>query len=149
MVVNTASSWWMTLFIGTPAQEIPLLPDTGSGDFTVQSTLIPADEQGNDVTYDPSSSSTAFQLSGYTFSECYGSGYCDSGVVYTDTVMLGATAINGVPINAINSVSSISSNSQTGNLGLDFSSSLSSSPGGVGSFLWSIRSSLEGQYYPT
>jgi aspergillopepsin I len=134
----------MNISYGTPPQTFPVLPDLGSGDFTVQSSLMPASEKGNDPVYTPTASSTSHQLSGYTYSECYSSGYCDSGVVFTDTLTFGGITVPCVPVQAINSASSASSNSQSGNIGLSFGTPQSASPRGVSGFLWSIRPYLAG-----
>jgi aspergillopepsin I len=137
----------MTLQIGTPPQSIPLLPDTGSGDFSIQSNLIPASGRGNDPVYNPSVSSTSRLISGYTFGECYGSGYCDSGIVYTDTITLGGVTISGIPIQVINSVSTPSSNSQSGNIGMAFGAEQAAVPRGVSDFSRAIRPALAGKIH--
>ncbi|KAK5991724.1 hypothetical protein PT974_07757 [Cladobotryum mycophilum] len=134
--------WWMRMYVGTPPQELYILPDTGSGDFTIESDLMDPSIRGTGPIYSPGSSSSSFQVQGYTYSECYGSGYCDSGVVYTDVVTLGSLAVPGVPIQVENNATD-RGGSDTGNVGLSFGTPQAADPRGVSGFLWSIRSSLD------
>ncbi|UKZ61627.1 uncharacterized protein TrAtP1_002887 [Trichoderma atroviride] len=136
------SLWSMPMQVGTPPQTLELLPDTGSGDFTIESDLLAASLRGTGPIYSPGSSSTARQLPGYTYSECYGSGYCDSGIVYTDVCTLGDVTVTGVPIQVVNSASS-KGGDQTGNVGLSFGTPQAANPRGPSGFLWSIRSALD------
>ncbi|KAF8939574.1 hypothetical protein BGZ58_009362, partial [Dissophora ornata] len=74
--INADVSYLITVGLGTPAQDVELIFDTGSSDLWVQS-----------ANYSPSSSSTSKSLS-ETFSIEYGSG-STSGKEYTDQVTIG------------------------------------------------------------
>ncbi|KAF9996982.1 hypothetical protein BGZ79_009279 [Entomortierella chlamydospora] len=74
--INADVSYLITVGLGTPAQDVDLIFDTGSSDLWVQS-----------ANYDPSQSSTSSDL-GETFSIEYGSG-STSGEEYTDQVTIG------------------------------------------------------------
>ncbi|KAH8126939.1 acid protease [Trichoderma asperelloides] len=132
----------MPMQVGTPPQNLEILPDTGSGDFTIESDLLAAALRGTGPIYSPGASSTSRQLPGYTYSECYGSGYCDTGVVYTDVVNLGGVSVPGVPIQVVNNAST-KGGDQTGNVGLSFGTPQAANPRGPSGFLWSIRSALD------
>ncbi|KAL6907342.1 acid protease [Trichoderma evansii] len=122
----------MSMQVGTPPQTLEILPDTGAGDFTI----------------DPGSSSTSRQLPGYTYSECYTSGYCDTGVVYTDICTLGSVSVSGVPIQIMTNASS-KGGDHTGNMGLSFGTPQAANPRGPSGFLWSIRSALDSGVFTT
>ncbi|KAF9174903.1 hypothetical protein BGX21_008823 [Mortierella sp. AD011] len=74
--INADVSYLITVGLGTPAQDVDLIFDTGSSDLWVQS-----------ANYDPSQSSTSSDL-GETFSIEYGSG-STNGEEYTDQVTIG------------------------------------------------------------
>ncbi|KAF9343666.1 hypothetical protein BGX26_005396, partial [Mortierella sp. AD094] len=74
--INADVSYLITIGLGTPAQNVDLIFDTGSSDLWVQS-----------ANYNPSKSSTSKSL-GETFSIQYGSG-STSGKEYTDKITLG------------------------------------------------------------
>lgn len=142
VIVTLFNSWSMPMQVGTPPQNLEILPDTGSGDFTIESDLLAAALRGTGPIYSPGASSTSRQLPGYTYSECYGSGYCDTGVIYTDVVNLGGVSVPGVPIQVVNNASA-KGGDQTGNVGLSFGTPQAANPRGPSGFLWSIRSALD------
>ncbi|KAF9435829.1 hypothetical protein BGZ76_005432 [Entomortierella beljakovae] len=79
--INADVSYLITVGLGTPAQNVDLIFDTGSSDLWVQS-----------ANYNPSASSTSASL-GETFTIQYGSGSTD-GNEYTDQVTIGGHIFN-------------------------------------------------------
>ncbi|KID59820.1 Endothiapepsin [Metarhizium brunneum] len=77
--------------LGTPPQKLPLVPDTGSTDFWVYSTDTES-SWNNHKLWDIPKSTTARNLTGYTWKITYGTGYADGTNIYEDVVTLG-----GVP----------------------------------------------------
>lgn len=77
--------------LGTPPQKLPLVPDTGSTDFWVYSTDTES-SWNNHKLWDIAKSTTARNLTGYTWKITYGTGYADGTNIYEDVVTLG-----GVP----------------------------------------------------
>ncbi|KAF9153771.1 hypothetical protein BGX20_004833 [Mortierella sp. AD010] len=75
--INADVSYLITIGLGTPAQDVDLIFDTGSSDLWVQS-----------ADYNPSKSSTSKSL-GETFSIEYGSGSA-SGKEYSDKITIGS-----------------------------------------------------------
>ncbi len=135
----------MTLSIGTPPQTFLFLPDSGSNDFTVQSTLLPPELQSGIPIYDPTKSSTSHFVPGYTYGEFFNN-YNDTGVLYTDVVTIGGVSFSGVPICTMNHASSASS-AQSGDVGLDLTPNLSTTPGSVSAFLPTVRAALAGKCF--
>lgn len=92
--------WYIPIYVGTPKQKLYVLPDSAANQFTLlntlDSTLVKAPH--HPPLYDPSKSSTAKKLDGYSFSNTYGSGYSESGVVYTETVYVGGLEIQNQAI---------------------------------------------------
>lgn len=119
----TIRSWYIPVSIGTPAQNFLLLGDSGSPDLSVQSDLMPPAATGDSPLYKPDQSTSAKQLQGYTYDECFGSGYCDNGVVYTDNFQVGQVVLTGMPILVETNNTSPSSGPRTGTLGLNHDSS--------------------------
>lgn len=118
--VDVGAQWFIPAWIGTPGKQFYFLGDSGAPNLSIESTLEPKDHQGDIPLYDPSQSSTAKQLDGYTYSECFGSGYCDNGVVYTDIFTVGQIALEGMPIMVqTNNTSPTSGTIRSGNLGLN------------------------------
>ena len=85
----------MELSIGTPPQSFPILPDSGADDLAILSTFLPADEQGNEALYNTSKSTTVHELSGYTYSICYGSGIVIWGDTFIDAQFVVFDYCNG------------------------------------------------------
>ncbi|KAK4121152.1 hypothetical protein N657DRAFT_682818 [Parathielavia appendiculata] len=66
-----------------------------------------------------SKSSTAQQVPGMRYSECFGSRYCDNGVVYRDIPTVGQIAIRGMPSMVQTNNTAKSYGIRSGNLGLN------------------------------
>lgn len=98
--------------------------DTGSADLWVFSSELPSSESSGHAVYNPSKSSTAKELEGYTWNITYGDGSGASGNVYTDTVTVGGLTVTGQAVELAEDVSStfISDTESDGLLGLAFSS---------------------------
>lgn len=58
-------------------------------------------------------------MQGYSYSECFGSGYCDNGVVYTDRFTIGQITCDAMPIMVQTNNTSPSNGIRSGNLGLN------------------------------
>lgn len=80
--------------------------DTGSADLWVFSSELSTSELSGHSYYNPSDSTTATQLEGYTWDISYGDGSGASGVVYTDTVEIGGVTATSVAVEAATSISS-------------------------------------------
>ncbi|KAH8701542.1 aspartic peptidase domain-containing protein [Talaromyces proteolyticus] len=117
--VDVGSNWYIEAWIGTPGQSFYFLADSGAPNLSIESTLEPASQQGDIPLYNPTNSSTAQLMEGYTYSECFGSGYCDNGVVYTDIFTVGQIAYEGMPIMVQTNNTSPSNGVRSGNMGLN------------------------------
>nr|POE99360.1 putative aspergillopepsin a-like aspartic endopeptidase [Quercus suber] len=118
--IASNNKWWITFGVGTPPQDLNFLPDSGAAAFTVQSTLMPADETGDAPLYDPSKSSTANSKAwpGYT---CEDFGF--TGPVYNETITVGGQAFSNVALCVWTHAPQAEYGDRTGNLGMG--------PGGV------------------
>lgn len=98
--------------------------DTGSADLWVFSSELSSSESAGHTVYDPSQSSSAQELQGYTWNITYGDGSSSSGNVYTDTVTVGGISVTGQAVELAEQVSSqfIQDTASDGLLGLAFSS---------------------------
>jgi len=125
------------------------LADTGANNFVVQSSLLPKNLQSNIPIYDPKKSSTARQLPGYTYSEGFND-YQDNGVVYNDVVTFGGVKFQNISVCTMtNATRASGDNSRAGNFGLDLTQVQSTNPAGtVKSFMYAIRSVLDGKQHP-
>ncbi|MCJ1465744.1 Type I transmembrane sorting receptor [Pseudocyphellaria aurata] len=125
-------------------QTVNLDFDTGSADLWVFSSELSASSTAGHQIYDPSLSSTAQYLSGYTWRITYGDKSSASGDVYTDTVSVGGTTVAG---QAVELASKISAQFQRdvdndGLLGLSFSQINRVQPTKQKTFLDNAKSSL-------
>jgi hypothetical protein len=83
-------------------------------------------------------------MDGYTYSECFGSGYCDNGVVYTDIFTVGQIAYEGMPIMVQTDNNSPSNGIRSGNLGLNIDpAGMSTEPSRLPSYFQTIMPSLD------
>jgi hypothetical protein len=84
-------------------------------------------------------------MPGYSYSECFGSGYCDNGVVYTDVVTIGQIVYQGMPIMVqTNNTSKASGGIRSGNLGLNCDpNGMSTSPERLPSYFQHLLPYLE------
>jgi aspergillopepsin I len=132
--------------IGTPGAPFYFLGDSGAPNLSIESVLEPPAQQGDIPKYDPSKSSTAQQLQGYTYSECFGSGYCDNGVVYTDVFTIGNIAVSNMPIMVQTDNNSPSNGIRSGNLGLNFDKQgMTTVPTRLNSYFQTIMPYLDGE----
>jgi aspergillopepsin I len=90
----------------------------------VFSSETPSSESAGHTVYDPSLSSTAQELPGYTWNITYGDGSSSSGNVYTDTVTVGGTTVTNQAVELAEQVSTQfqQDTDSDGLLGLAFSS---------------------------
>nr|POF17508.1 penicillopepsin-1 [Quercus suber] len=103
------------------AIDTPLLKRVpGAAAFTVQSTLMPANETGDAPLYDPSKSSTANSKAWPGYS-CEDFGF--TGPVYNETITVGGQAFSNVALCVWNHAPQAEYGDRTGNLGMG--------PGGV------------------
>ena len=137
----------MAVGLGTPPQTVYFLADTGANNVAVQSSLLPANLQSGIPIYNPTKSSTARRLPGYTYQDTYND-YWDTGVVYNDVVTIGGVQFQNISICTMTNASRPSgANSRAGNMGLDLTTTMSTSPGGLKSFMYAVRSVLDGMLY--
>ncbi|OBS18349.1 hypothetical protein FPOA_10076 [Fusarium poae] len=120
---DNGAEWLTPVQIGTPAQTLNLVFDTGSSDLWVFSTETTSSSGHHE--YNPAKSSTAKRLAGATWSVEYVDGNTSSGDVYKDNVSVGGLAVAS---QAVESAQRVSHNFEQmagvdGLLGLGFSSS--------------------------
>ncbi|KAF5859364.1 hypothetical protein ETB97_002924 [Aspergillus alliaceus] len=105
-------------------QKIVLNFDTGSADFWVMNSLLPAAAQKDRTVYNPSNSSTYKKMEGATFNISYGDASYAYGGVGTDTVNVGGAVVKNQAIGIPDTVSDafIEDTTSSGLVGLGFSS---------------------------
>ncbi|MCJ1430140.1 Type I transmembrane sorting receptor [Sticta canariensis] len=79
--------------------------DTGSADTWVYSTELSSSDTAGHQIYNPSLSSTAQRLDGYTWKIIYGDKSGASGDVYRDTVSVGGTTVEGQAVEVASEIS--------------------------------------------
>lgn len=141
-------SWYIQAWIGTPGEPFYLLADSGAPNLSIESTLLPPEAQGDVPKYDPSKSSTAQQEPGYTYSECFGSGYCDNGVVYRDVFTVGQIAVTNMHIMVQTNNTEKSYGIRSGNLGLNIDrKGMVTEPNRLPTWFETIIPSLDGEFF--
>lgn len=96
--------------------------------------------------YDPAQSSTAQQLPGYTYAECYGSGYCDNGVVINDVFTIGHVGLANMPLLVRTNNNERATGIRTGNLGMNFDKKgMTTKPHRLPTYFESLIPFLEGE----
>lgn len=118
--------------------------DTGSADLWVYSTLQPWTQQSGHAVYNPNDG-TSTMLSGDTWDITYGDGSTAEGVVYADTVVVGAVTATSQAVEAATSVSSafMADVASDGLVGLAFSSINTVQPTQQTTFFDTVKSSLK------
>jgi hypothetical protein len=143
------SEYLTPVSIGTPAQEFNLDFDTGSSDLWVFSTELPTSEVNGQTQYDPTSSTSATELTGSKWSISYGDGSSSSGNVFTDSVTVGGLTVTSQAVEPAETVSSsfTSDSESDGLLGLAFSTLNTITPTSQTTFFDSAKSSLTSQVF--
>ncbi|KAJ8613711.1 hypothetical protein MRB53_036853 [Persea americana] len=123
--------------------------DTGSSDLWVFSTELPSSESSGHTLYSPSKSSTAKQLSGYSWKISYGDGSGASGNVFADKVVIGSVTATSQAVEAATSVSSTFAQDTANNglVGLAFSSINTVTPQKQTTFFDTVKSTLPKQLF--
>jgi hypothetical protein len=93
--IENDSLWLTPITVGSPGQVFLVDCNTGSAEFWLLSTLLLPAPQGSasHTYYNPTGSSSAKPLSGYTWSITYGDGSSASGKVATDSINLAGLVI--------------------------------------------------------
>ncbi|KZV73513.1 acid protease [Peniophora sp. CONT] len=116
--VGFDSSYIGTVSIGTPAQNLEVVLDTGSSDLWVATTGCTSCPSG--TTEFNTGDTSSFKSSGNSVTFQYGSGQA-SGQVGTDTVSMGGFTVNGATVTGVTSVSNnIITGPVSGIMGLGF-----------------------------
>lgn len=131
--------------IGTPAQVLNLDFDTGSSDLWVFSTETPRNQVKSQTVYNPSGSSTAEKLQGYTWCIRYGDASGASGDVYLDTVTIGGLTISSQVVESATNVSAklTDEGNLDGLLGLGFGNSNTVKPARQKTFYENVMPKLD------
>lgn len=132
--------------IGTPAQKLYLDFDTGSSDLWVFSTETPSNEVNGQTVWDPSQSSSAQKLQGYTWKISYQDKTHCNGDVYQDVVSIGGLTVQNQAVESAQEVSAGFTNSppkSSGLLGLGFDNINTVTPQKQKTWFSNIQSSLK------
>lgn len=142
---DSDSEYISTISVGTPAVSLPMDFDTGSSDLWVMGPKI----SGASKTYDPSSSSSATEMSGSTWQISYGDGSSSSGDVYKDKVTIGNLTVSDQAVEVATTVSEefTEDSAMSGLVGLAMSSLNTISPTPQNTWFDNIKSSLESQVF--
>ena len=116
----------------------------------MSSVFLPPNQTRGRILYDPQKSSTAKKLSGYSYSNCYGSGHCGYGVVYNDTITVGGISAT-LPFEVStgnNGIGNSQGNGDSGDFGLAYSQNgMSTSPKAVPTWFQTIMNQLESKTF--
>ncbi|CAK7566857.1 MAG: hypothetical protein SEPTF4163_004811 [Sporothrix epigloea] len=142
---NSDVEYTIPVSIGTPAQVLQLDLDTGSSDLWVFSTETESDQVNGQTLFDPSQSSSASYMDGYTWSITYGDGSTSSGDIYTDVVSIGGITVSNQAVEQAQQVSTTftDDSSSDGLLGMAFDSINTATPSKVETFFDNAQSSLD------
>lgn len=138
---DSDSEYISTISVGTPAVSLPMDFDTGSSDLWVMGPKI----SGASKTYDPSSSSSATEMTGSSWQISYGDGSSSSGDVYKDKVTIGNLTVSAQAVEVATTVSEefTEDSAMSGLVGLAMSSLNTISPTPQNTWFDNIKSSLE------
>lgn len=130
--------------IGSNSQTLMLDFDTGSADLWAFSTEQPSSQRSGHTVYNPSTSTSAKQLSGYTWNIQYADGSGAKGNVFSDKVVIGPVTATSQAVEAATSVSSTfqQDTQNDGLVGLAFSSINTVSPKKQTTFFDTVKSTL-------
>lgn len=142
---DSDSEYIATISVGTPPVTLPMDFDTGSSDLWVMGPKI----SGASKTYDPSSSSSATDMSGSTWQISYGDGSSSSGDVYKDKVTIGNLTVTDQAVEVATTVSAefTQDSAMSGLVGLAMSSLNTISPTPQNTWFDNIKSSLQSEVF--
>ncbi|KAI1804199.1 acid protease [Daldinia bambusicola] len=129
--------------LGSPAQNIDVLFDTGSSDFWLYGDEPKGINCKTHTCYRPEKSKTAKKLDGYTFNVTYADGTVGSGIVYTDNVTIGGLTVKEQPFGLQNWLNEIDVVDCDGIVGLAFGSGNSIKPKQQKTWFENIKPSLD------
>ncbi|EIW80801.1 acid protease [Coniophora puteana RWD-64-598 SS2] len=140
----TFNGYWLA-DVSAGGQDATVLLDTGSADLWLLSPQVSSDQTAGQKLYDPTQSSTASQLQGYTFDIGYGEGGNGvSGDVWTDTFSVGTATVQSMPIGVANTLSGVSPGTfQSGIMGLAFQGGNSVKPNQQPTFMEALQPQLD------